>query len=87
MFKRDNRGHRTIGDRPRLLTSFLCQDAKEKNLNYLAHEYFNRDWLPMPFSKMAEWLAPAKLDYACSANYLDHIDALKRSAEQQAWRG
>jgi len=56
---------------------------KEQNRNYLAHEYFNRDWLPMPFARMAEWLAPTKLNYACSAHYLDHIDALNLSAEQQ----
>lgn len=57
---------------------------KEQNRNYLAHEYFNRDWLPMPFSRMAEWLASAKLSYACSAHYLDHIDPINLSAEQQA---
>lgn len=57
---------------------------KEQNRNYLAHEYFNRDWLPMPFARMAEWLAPTKLGYACSAHYLDHIDALNLTAEQQA---
>ena len=57
---------------------------KGQDRNYLAHEYFNRDWHPMPFSRMAEWLAPAKLSYACSAHYLDHIDALNLTAEQQA---
>jgi SAM-dependent methyltransferase len=57
---------------------------KEQNRNYLAHEYFNRDWLPMSFGRMAEWLAPTKLSYACSAHYLDHIDAVNLSAEQQA---
>ena len=57
---------------------------KEQNRNYLAHEYFNRDWLPMSFARMAEWLAPTKLSYACSAHYLDHIDALNLTAEQQA---
>jgi hypothetical protein len=57
---------------------------KEQNRNYLAHEYFNRDWLPMSFARMAEWLAPAKLSYACSVHYLDHIDAINLSAEQQA---
>jgi SAM-dependent methyltransferase len=56
---------------------------KEQNRNYLAHEYFNKDWLPMPFSKMAEWLAPTKLQFACSANYLDHIEAINLTAEQQ----
>lgn len=56
---------------------------EEQNRNYLAHEYFNRDWLPMSFSRMAEWLVPTKLSYACSAHYLDHIDAVNLSAEQQ----
>ncbi|WP_114971921.1 class I SAM-dependent methyltransferase [Rhodoferax ferrireducens] len=54
------------------------------NRNYLAHEYFNRDWLPMPVSRMAQWLAPAKVGYACSAHYLDHIDVVNLTAEQQA---
>jgi len=56
---------------------------KEQNRNYLAHEYFNRDWLPMPFARMAEWLTPAKLSYACSAHYLDQIDAVNLRPEQQ----
>lgn len=56
---------------------------KEQNRNYLAHEYFNRDWLPMPFSRMADWLSSSKLSYACSAHYLDHIDALNLTADQQ----
>lgn len=57
---------------------------KEQNRNYLAHEYFNRDWLPMPFSRMAQWLAPAKLSYACSAHYFDHVNVLNLTAEQQS---
>jgi hypothetical protein len=52
------------------------------NRNYLAHEYFNRDWSAMLFAEMAESLAPAKLTYACSAHYLDHIDALNLTADQ-----
>lgn len=57
--------------------------VKGQGRNYLAHEYFNRDWLPMPFSKMAQWLGPAKLNYACSAHYLDHVDGVNLTAEQQ----
>ena len=57
---------------------------RDQNRHYLAHEYFNRDWHPMSFARMSEWLAPAKIDYACSANYLDHIDVLNLTAEQQA---
>ena len=57
---------------------------KEQDRHYVAHEYFNRDWQPMAFAKMAQWLAPAKLQWACSANYLDAIDAVNLSAEQQS---
>lgn len=60
------------------------QKIKEQNRHYLAHEYFNRDWQPMAFAKMAQWLAPAKLQWGCSANYLDAIDAINLTAEQQA---
>ena len=52
--------------------------------HYLAHEYFNKDWHPMHFATMSQWLSPAKIDFACSAHYLDHIDAVNLSAQQQA---
>jgi hypothetical protein len=52
--------------------------------HYLAHEYFNKDWHPMHFGTMSQWLSPAKIDFACSAHYLDHIDALNLTTEQQA---
>src|SRR5262245_33482672 len=58
---------------------------KEQNRHYLAHEYFNRDWHPMPFAKVAEWLEPAKVGYACSAHYIDHIDSVNFTADQQAF--
>ena len=58
---------------------------KEHNRHYLAHEYFNRDWHPMHFATMGACLEPAKLQYACSANYLDAIDAVNLTAEQQAF--
>jgi hypothetical protein len=51
----------------------------------LAHEYFNRDWHPMHFGTMAEWLEPAKLTYACSAHYLDYVEAVNLTPEQQAF--
>jgi len=59
--------------------------AKAEERQYLAHEYFNRDWKPVHFAEMAEWLEPAKVTYACSAHYLDHIDAINLTAEQQAF--
>lgn len=56
----------------------------EQNRHYLAHEYFNKDWHPMHFATMSEWLSPAKLSYACSAHYFDHIDVVNLTSDQQA---
>ena len=56
---------------------------KTRNRQYLAHEFFNRDWAPMYFSTMTEWLGPSMLSYACSAHYLDQLDALNLTAAQQ----
>ncbi len=61
------------------------KQIKGQNRHYLAHEYFNRDWEPMPFAQMAQWLAPSKLNYACSAHYPDHVDIVNLSPEQQAF--
>ena len=67
------------------LVADRVKKLKEQNRHYLAHEYFNRDWHPMHFATMAEWLEPAKVSYACSANYLDHIDVINLTTEQQAF--
>ncbi len=56
---------------------------KEQNADYLAHEYFNRDWHPMHFATMGRWLDKAKVNFACSASYLDHVDTLNLTADQQ----
>ncbi len=56
---------------------------KGQNRHYLAHEYFNRDWQPMMVSDMARWLGTAKVEYACSAHYLDHIDTFNLTEEQR----
>ena len=60
------------------------QRIKGQNRHYVAHEYFNRDWQPMAFAQMGRWLQSAKLNWACSANYLDAIDAVNLTQEQQA---
>lgn len=52
---------------------------------YIAHEYFNRDWQPMPFSAMLQWLEPAKLSYAGSGYFLEAMDSLNLTAQQQAF--
>jgi SAM-dependent methyltransferase len=58
---------------------------KDQNRHYLAHEYFNRDWHPMHFATMAKWMESAKLTYACSAHYLDSVEAVNLTPEQQAF--
>ena len=65
------------------LVADRLKKVKAQDRHYLAHEYFNRDWQPMHFATMAKWLSPAKMDFACSAHYADHIDALNLSADQQ----
>ena len=72
-----SRANPLVGDR---LTKMQAHSR-----DYLAHEYFNRDWHPMHFATMAEWLEGAKVQFACSANYLDHIDVINLSTDQQAF--
>lgn len=55
------------------------------NAHYVAHEYFNRHWLPTYFSEVEAALADAKLSFAGSAHYLDHVPGLNLSAEQQTF--
>lgn len=59
--------------------------VKDQNRHYLAHEYFNRDWHPMHFATMADWLEPAKLQYACSAHYPDHVEQINLTPDQIAF--
>jgi SAM-dependent methyltransferase len=66
-----------IGDR--------LKQLRAKTPHYLAHEYFNRDWHPMHFATMVEWLAPAKLSYACPAHLLEHVTELQLTEGQQAF--
>jgi hypothetical protein len=72
-----SRANPLVGDR--------LKKMKEHNRHYLAHEYFNRDWHPMHFSTMAQWLEPAKVQFACSAHLLDAIDAVNLTPEQQTF--
>jgi SAM-dependent methyltransferase len=50
--------------------------------HYIAHEFFNRDWQPMHFSTVAQWLEGAKLQFACSASYMDAAESMHLTAEQ-----
>src|SRR5579864_9202772 len=54
-----------------------------QNRNYLAHEYFNRDWTPMYFAEAHEWLTGAKLTFAAPAVALEQLLAYNLTAEQR----
>lgn len=54
-----------------------------QNRNYVAHEYFNRDWAPMYFSDAHTWLSDAKLSYVCAAAVMDQMDGFNLTAPQQ----
>jgi SAM-dependent methyltransferase len=62
-------------ENPLMLDRFKV--LRESDRHYLAHEFFNRDWVPMHFATMAQWLEPAIVNYICSADFTDHVDALK----------
>jgi hypothetical protein len=46
-------------------------------------QYLNQNWQPLSFSQTAHLLSAAKLSFACSAHYLDHIDTLNLTDAQQ----
>lgn len=66
----------------RMAASHLEQ-MKGQQLEYLAGEYFGREWRPMSFAEMAPLLNAGQLSYACSADYGDHIDAICLTRKQQ----
>ena len=47
-----------------------------RSRNYLAHEYFNRDWHPMPSSEVTLALSAAHLEFTASATLAGHHDGL-----------
>jgi SAM-dependent methyltransferase len=49
--------------------------------DYLAHEYFNRDWNCMYFTDVADALAEGKLEFAATADPLDVVDTINLTAE------
>ena len=73
-----------VRDNPQI--SERLKNLGEQGRSYLLHEYFNRDWQPLSFSKTAQLLSDAKLTFACSAHYLDHVDTLNLTDEQQIFR-
>lgn len=59
----------------------VFEKARQRDHDYLAHEYFNRDWICPYFTDVVEILQPAKLDFACTAFLMDFMDKLNLSQE------
>lgn len=58
------------------------KQIKGQDRKYLAHEYMNRDWHPMYFADMEDWLGDAKVGFASSAHTLDNLPELNLTAQQ-----
>ncbi|MFO1157353.1 MAG: class I SAM-dependent methyltransferase [Reyranellaceae bacterium] len=65
---------------PKIVDKFAT--IKVKNPQYLVHEFLNGHWQPDYFTTMVDALAPAKIGFACPANYLEHYDAINLTNEQ-----
>ncbi|MBE1295889.1 MAG: methyltransferase domain-containing protein [Rhodobacteraceae bacterium] len=50
--------------------------------NYLAHEFFNKDWTPFHFADIAEDLSQAKLSFLASSDPMAHVDDVCLSQSQ-----
>lgn len=57
-------------------------EIREQNTKYVGHEFFNHNWQPMQFFEIAEHLEAIKLEFACSANFIDHLGYLNVTPEQ-----
>jgi SAM-dependent methyltransferase len=51
--------------------------------DYLAHEYFNRDWSPFYHADVASELSGAKVTFVGSVHLLDYIDTINFSPAQK----
>lgn len=61
----------------------IFESTRKHDHDYLAHEYFNRDWICMYFSDVAEMLQDAKLDFACTAEAVESLDHLTVNSSAQ----
>ncbi|MFL9924537.1 class I SAM-dependent methyltransferase [Herbaspirillum lusitanum] len=56
---------------------------QQQGRNYLAHEYFNRDWHPESFAQMHQRLSSAGLEFACPAHFADQLDMANLTPAQR----
>jgi hypothetical protein len=61
----------------------ILKRIQEGSRDYIAHEYFNRDWRAFYHADVAADLAEAKLSYVGPADLLSGVDAINLTAEQR----
>lgn len=60
------------------------EKMQSQSRNYLAHEFFNKDWTPFHFGDVADDMSKAKLNHIAPADLLDHIPGFGLTDAQQA---
>ncbi len=55
----------------------------KRSRNYLAHEYYNEFWVQFYHADVVKDFAPANITFAGSASFIDNLDYLKFSLEEQ----
>lgn len=58
-------------------------ELSKRSRNYLAHEYFNEHWMPFYHADVVKDFAPANMTFVGSASFVDNLDFLKFSLEEQ----
>ena len=59
------------------------ESLKKRSPQYLAHEYFNRNWHVQSFADMADIWSEIGLQFACSADLRDYLDLANLSEQQR----
>ena len=65
----------------------LLRSIRREDRRYLSHEYLNANWAPTSFSRVAEALGAAGLEYACSPDLQQTPEGLELTREQRALLG
>lgn len=72
---------KVLASQPRLEQHL--RNIRSQKKSYLAHEYFNHDWHPMPFAQVAADLSPLGLQYLGQADFSDAYDEWRLTEPQR----
>ncbi|WP_416825827.1 methyltransferase regulatory domain-containing protein [Helicobacter ganmani] len=64
-------------------TQEIYQELQTREINYLCHEFFNKDWHCLFFSQMAESMRQISCEFSTSAKLMWHFDPQTFSAQQK----